>query len=276
MTAADWWTVSYTVALIALCVMAAGIVTVRVLAARSVATLMAVIAAVTLVATLAGVVVIAMKMFLSRGDFDVVLAVVLIGGIAGFGVSVIVGRRVATASRLLLGAVQRVGDGDRYQPPGRVLPTELEGLSRELESAQNRLAEARDRERSLEASRRELVAWVSHDLRTPLAGLRAMAEALEDEVVTDQQTVRRYHCQIRSETDRLALMIDDLFELSRIHAGALRLSRSRVGLDDLIGEPWPVRSRWPRPRAWCCAARPLMACRYGWTPRKSAGRCATW
>lgn len=236
MTAADWWTVSYTVALIALAVMAAGVATVRALAARSVATLMAVIAAVTLVATLAGVVVIAMNMFISRGDFDVVLAVVLIGGIAGFGVSVIVGRRVAMASGLLLAAVQRVGGGGRYQPPARVLPAELEGLSRELECAHNRLAEARDRERALEASRRELVAWVSHDLRTPLAGLRAMAEALEDQVVTDQQTVRRYHGQIRSETDRLSLMIDDLFELSRIHAGALRLSRSRVGLDDLIGE----------------------------------------
>ena len=63
-----------------------------------------------------------------------------------------------------------------------------------------------------------------------------MAEALEDQVVTDRRTVRRYHSQIRGETDRLTLMIDDLFELSRIHAGALRLSRSRVGLDDLIGE----------------------------------------
>jgi len=236
MTAADWWTVTYTVALIALCVMAAGVIAVRVLAARSVATLMAVIAMVTLVATLAGVVVIAMNMFISRGDLDVVLAVVLIGGVAGFGVSVVVGRRVSAASRVLLASVQRVGGGGRYQPPGQVLPAELDGLSRELESAQNRLAEARDRERALEASRRELVAWVSHDLRTPLAGLRAMAEALEDQVVTDKQTVRRYHSQIRSETDRLSAMIDDLFELSRIHAGALRLSRSLVGLDDLIGE----------------------------------------
>jgi signal transduction histidine kinase len=164
------------------------------------------------------------------------LAVVLIGGITGFGVSAIVGRRMSIASRLLLASVQQVGGGGRYQPPGQVLPAELQGLSRELESAQNRLAEARDRERALEASRRELVAWVSHDLRTPLAGLRAMAEALEDEVVTDRRTVRRYHSQIREETDRLALMIDDLFELSRIHAGALRLSRSQVGIDDLIGD----------------------------------------
>ena len=52
-----------------------------------------------------------------------------------------------------------------------------------------------------------------------------MAEALEDGVVTDQLTVSRYHSQIRGETDRLTLMIDDLFELSRIHAGALRLCR---------------------------------------------------
>lgn len=236
MTAADWWTVTYTVTLIALAVLAAGVVAVRLLAARSAATLMTVVAAVTVVATLAGVVVIARKMFIAHGDLDVVLAVVLIAGIAGFGVSVIVGRRVSTASRLLLAAVREVGGGGRYRPPGQVLPAELEGLSRELERAQNRLAEARDRERALEASRRELIAWVSHDLRTPLAGLRAMAEALEDQVVTDQQTVRRYHSQIRGETDRLTLMIDDLFELSRIHAGALRLSRSRVGLDDLIGE----------------------------------------
>jgi signal transduction histidine kinase len=52
---------------------------------------------------------------------------------------------------------------------------------------------ASKRERSLEGARRELVAWVSHDLRTPLAGIRAMAEALEDGVVADDESVRRYH-----------------------------------------------------------------------------------
>jgi signal transduction histidine kinase len=54
--------------------------------------------------------------------------------------------------------------------------------------------------------------------------------------VTDRPTVSRYHAQIRTETDRLTLMIDDLFELSRIHAGRLRLMRQVVGLGDLIGE----------------------------------------
>jgi signal transduction histidine kinase len=96
--------------------------------------------------------------------------------------------------------------------------------------------EARERERRLEASRRELVAWVSHDLRTPLAGLRAMAEALEDGVVSDPRTVAEYHCRIRVEADRMAGLVDDLFELSRINAGALRLSLGAVSLGDVVSD----------------------------------------
>ena len=235
-TASELWTVSYTVAGIAALAAVAGLAVLRLLAARSVATSLTVVAAVAVAATLAGVVVISMEMFISRKDLDVVLAVVAIAGIAGFAVALLLGRRVSAASRLMLGAVQEVGRGGAYHPPAAVLPAELAGLSAELETAHSRLAEARDRERALEASRRELVAWVSHDLRTPLAGLRAMAEALEDGVVTDWQTISRYHAQIRAETGRLTLMIDDLFELSRIHAGALRLCRQVVGLGDLVGE----------------------------------------
>lgn len=232
----DLWTVGYTVAGIAVVACAAGIGVLRLLAARSVATTLNVIAAVTVAATLVGVTVSASEMFIAQADLDVVIAIVVIAGIAGFAVALLIGRRVSAASRLLLGAVREVGESGEYHPPGAVLPAELAELSSALEMAHDRLAAARDRERALESSRRELVAWVSHDLRTPLAGLRAMTEALEDRVVTDQATVDRYHAQIRTETDRLTLMIDDLFELSRIHAGALRLSRHRVGLDDLIGE----------------------------------------
>ena len=112
----------------------------------------------------------------------------------------------------------------------------------------------------MEASRRELVAWVSHDLRTPLAGLRAMAEALEDGVVTDPETVADYHRRIRVETDRMASLVDDLFELSRINAGALRLSLASVSLGrrrlrrGRLGRPGRRRataSGWsPRERGW--------------------------
>jgi signal transduction histidine kinase len=89
---------------------------------------------------------------------------------------------------------------------------------------------------SAEKSRRDLVAWVSHDLRTPLAGLRAMAEALEDGVVHDRATVAEYHRRIRTETDRMSALVDDLFELSRINAGALRLHPVRIPLAEVVSD----------------------------------------
>lgn len=96
--------------------------------------------------------------------------------------------------------------------------------------------EARERERAAEASRRELVAWISHDLRTPLAGIRAMAEALADGVVSAPAEVAGYASRIGGETRRLSGMVDDLFELSRITAGALELTMSQVALGEVVGD----------------------------------------
>ncbi|KAA2252113.1 HAMP domain-containing histidine kinase [Solihabitans fulvus] len=96
--------------------------------------------------------------------------------------------------------------------------------------------EARARERAAEASRRELVAWISHDLRTPLAGIRAMGEALADGVVAEPSEVAAYAGRIGTEAERLSGMVDDLFELSRITAGALQLSLSEVPLADVVSE----------------------------------------
>jgi signal transduction histidine kinase len=82
-------------------------------------------------------------------------------------------------------------------------------------------------------SRRELVSWVAHDLRTPLAGLRAMTEALEDGIAEDPG---RYFRQMRTEVDRMVTMVDDLFELSRIHAGVLQLNQQPMALRDVVSE----------------------------------------
>ncbi len=215
---------------------AIGLVALRMLAGRTIGAMLTVVAMVTVVASLAGVGAIAHLMLASPGDQQVMLELLGIAGLAGFAVAFLVGRKISKSSRVLLGAVRDVGETGFYEPPRVTLPAELAGLSDGLAAAHERLALARDRERALEASRRELVAWVSHDLRTPLAGLRAMAEALEDGIVRDYETVSTYHTQMRREADRLTTMIDDLFELSRIHAGALRLSRRLVGLDDLVAE----------------------------------------
>jgi signal transduction histidine kinase len=239
MTGVDWPTIQQAaedVAGVGLASAAAGLLCVRLLARRSMATLLFVVAAVVILSSAVGVEIVAHQMLVSDADRNVVLVVVMLAALAGFAVALIVGRQVTSASRVLLNAVRDVGSIGYFEPPKARLAAEFETLSDELASAHEKIAESRTRERALEASRRELVAWVSHDLRTPLAGLRAMAEALEDGVVVDFETVTTYHTQIRREADRLSAMIDDLFELARIHAGALRLSRRLVGLDDLVAE----------------------------------------
>ncbi|NRQ48816.1 sensor histidine kinase [Aeromicrobium stalagmiti] len=94
--------------------------------------------------------------------------------------------------------------------------------------------EALERERSAERSRRELLAWLSHDLRTPLAGVQAMTEALEDGVVSSPDDVKQYAQLIRIETMRLASMVGDLFEMSQINAGTLMLDVGPVTVDDVV------------------------------------------
>jgi signal transduction histidine kinase len=85
----------------------------------------------------------------------------------------------------------------------------------------------------VERRRREMVSWISHDLRTPLAGMRAMTEALEDNVAPDPQ---RYLRQLRSEVDRLARMVDDLLALSRLQSGALELHLEEIDVHDVLSD----------------------------------------
>jgi len=130
------------------------------------------------------------------------------------------------------------------------------------------LAAERERaaERTAETSRRQLVAWVSHDLRTPLAGIRAMSEALEDAVVVNPTEITEYARRISLETTRLSMMVDDLFELSRINAGALALTFGPLSTEDLVAQAMERPRRQPssavftwRPHRWNRAGRPCRA-----------------
>ncbi|MEV7568026.1 sensor histidine kinase [Streptomyces tanashiensis] len=217
----------------AACAGLAGAVLLRLVRHRSVAVSLTVVAAVTVTAMLAGTLAVAQAMFLSAHDLWVVTVVVAMAALVSLCTAVVLGRWVVARSRALARAARDFGDGGGFSAPDGAATAELAALTRELAATSARLDASRRRERSLEASRRELVAWISHDLRTPLAGLRAMAEALEDGMAADPA---RYHRRIRTEVERLTAMVTDLFELSRIHAGTLTLSPSRMSVYDLVGD----------------------------------------
>jgi signal transduction histidine kinase len=195
-----------------------GFLVLRGLRSRSVTAHIVVLLATAVLAVVAGVIAVAQAMFISEHDLGVLFVVLAAAGAVSFAVALWSGRRLARASVWA--------------------------------------AEARERERRLEESRRQLVAWVSHDLRTPLAGVRAMAEALEDGVVDDPPTVAYYHRRMRAETDRIASLVDDLFELSRINAGALQVTLRNVPLSDVVSDAVAAATPIARAKGVRLEARP--------------------
>jgi signal transduction histidine kinase len=95
--------------------------------------------------------------------------------------------------------------------------------------------DAVEHQRRVERQRRDLITAISHDLRTPLASLRAMAEAIDEEVVDDPGTMRRYAAEMRRSTESLARLVDDLFELAQLEAGAIEAEARRATVAEVVG-----------------------------------------
>jgi signal transduction histidine kinase len=182
----------------------------------------------------------ARAMFYSPHDLDVLTILLLSAATVGLATALIVGDRFARELNVVSAATRRLGEGDEGVPTSEAAnpatTAEVAALVRELDETAQRLDQSRERERTVERSRRELVAWISHDLRTPLAGIRAVAEALEDGLASDDATRRRYYVALREESVRLGDLIDDLFELSRAQAGVLQHEFERLSLGDLVSD----------------------------------------
>ncbi len=215
---------------------AVGGIALRLLHRRAIGLQIVVVAITTIGAIGAGAWAAAQAMFFSTHDLHSLMVVLLAGGTVAALTSLVLGERVARARADVSKFAHRIGRGESISGHTARGPREFESLARELEKMSARLEESREQERAVEASRRELIAWVSHDLRTPLAGIRAMVEALADGVVSDSETVSGYYDALQRETDRLGSLVDDLFELSRINAGALNLQIERVSLGDLVSD----------------------------------------
>jgi signal transduction histidine kinase len=236
MTTADTLHIAGIAAGAALSVGVVGLTALVLLRRASIGVQAVVVALASLGAVAAGASVAAGAMFLTAHDLDTLAVILAASATVGVLFAIGLGSTVGGAVRSLRDTARRIGDGNLAATVERPATAELAQLARDLEDMTEKLEEARRRERAVESSRRELVAWISHDLRTPLASIRAVAEALEDRVVDEPETVARYYRTLRTEADRLAGLVDDLFELSRISAGTLHLEMTRVSLDELVSD----------------------------------------
>jgi signal transduction histidine kinase len=193
------------------------------------------------VAVAAAVVINVQFMFLSSHDSVVILIALVTSLVLALLGAYLVMRRIVSGSREVgAGLDQLVRDSSLAGAPaddparGRTaseLPHELAQVMADLANTRQILAQSRARERAAEQSRQELVSFMSHDLRTPLAGLRALSEGLEDGVIAD---VPRALAHFRSTVVRMTGLVDDLFALSRVQGAPEPKTSQLVSLTEVI------------------------------------------
>ncbi|MCB8924677.1 MAG: HAMP domain-containing protein [Ardenticatenaceae bacterium] len=177
------------------------------------------------------------RMFLND-EHDLILSGVLLlfAAIIATTFGIFVAASVTDGLRLLARTAQQIAEGHleaRVPISGR---DEVAMVGQTFNQMATQLQQAAQEREELEQMRKDLIAWTSHDLRTPLTSIRAMIEALHDGVVDDPATVRRYYSTIRSDIIAFNDIIDDLFELAQLDAGGLTLDMARHALADLVSD----------------------------------------
>jgi signal transduction histidine kinase len=153
----------------------------------------------------------------------VILAVAAASSTVAIAAALLVGRSITAPVERLRAASGALAGGDLSARAPEKGPTEIAELGAAFNGMAARLEELFD-------ARRELVAWASHDLRTPLAAIAAMIEAVEDGLAPPE----RYMQALGEQTRTLGALVDDLFELARIDAGVLTLELKEASIAGLV------------------------------------------
>lgn len=211
-----------------------GVISLWLLRRRSLMLQLCVVMLAVVLAFASGVLAVAEAMYISRHDLVVVVVVTAISAAVALAVAVVLAMQLLRGVRSLQKLTHSIGDGERIDATESLaVNADFARVAEELVTTSERLAAARDEVQLLDRSRRELVAWISHDLRSPLAGLRAMTEALDDGMADDPA---RFHRQMRRQVDHMTDLVDSLFQLSKITSGTLVLRPEQMSLHDLVSD----------------------------------------
>jgi signal transduction histidine kinase len=175
-------------------------------------------------------------MFISYHDLVLTTALLIFAGCTAIAFGFFIATTITDSIGELVRTTQKLAQGDlsaRLEVRGN---DELARLAETINWMASNLQEIDEQKRSIEQTRRNLIAWVSHDLRTPLASMRVMIEAMLDGVVTDDETRSRYLRNTHAEIAHINGLIDDLFELAQLDVGRLQMEFQQASLADLISD----------------------------------------
>jgi two-component system sensor histidine kinase SaeS len=176
------------------------------------------------------------KMLLNIRQFIWISTITFAVGVLSVFLHFLMIRPLEKSMRLIVAESRKIALGNYHAQVPVVGPAEFKKMANQFNEMSTHLEVSFNRLRDSEVSRRELIANVSHDLRTPLASIQSYVEALQDGVVEDKETYQKYLSTIQTESIRLGHLINDLFELSRLDAGIEEFQPEPYPLEDLIVE----------------------------------------
>ncbi len=174
-------------------------------------------------------------MFLSPHDLTLISILLIFSGAIVVFFALFLSKQLVQSVAEMIGRANELAEGNftvRVKPSGSA---ELARLANTFNQMAGQLEHSFAVQQEMERSRKELVAAISHDLRTPLASLRLMTEAVSDGVADEHQAAIFLE-RMRGEVEYMTTLIDNLFELSRLEAGSVKLNLERGTLADLISD----------------------------------------
>jgi signal transduction histidine kinase len=188
------------------------------------------------VLTFLNVWILANLMFTSHHDLMLATVLLLFAGGMAMALGYILSTALTSRIQLLDRAARRIASGDlEVRTPVRG-QDEIAKLAVTFNQMAAQLQAGAEKQQELENLRRDLIAWVGHDLQTPLASIQAIVEALADGVVEDPETVQRYLITAQKEIRSLSNLIDDLFQMAQLDAGGVPLNCEYNSISDLISD----------------------------------------
>ena len=193
-----------------------------------------------LIASIAGffvaavaMVIAAQQMFLSSHDLRLLLIVLVFAGGTAVGFAVLVGRTLTRDLEQTAAAAQRIKGGDLSARTGVTRPDEIGTVAETFDAMAASLEEREAERRADELARRRFLAAIGHDLRTPLASMRAAIEALEDGIAPDPD---RYLRAMDRDIGVLSTLVDDLFLLAKLEEGSMAVEPGSIDVTELADE----------------------------------------
>jgi signal transduction histidine kinase len=175
-------------------------------------------------------------MFINQHDLILATILLIFAGGISIAFGYFISNSITHDLQILVFGAKEISKGDFATRVSVSGEDEVAQLALAFNQMAARLKNTAETERALDEARRNLVAWASHDLRTPLASLKVMLDAMAEGIVNDPETIERYLKQSQNEVSQMSILLDDLFELAQLDAGYLDLEFQRISLSDLISD----------------------------------------